>query len=142
MGVDYTAYSLIGVRINNPEIKTTVRGCTHPEVKNGKYCPECASPMWVTTECRHPLLETIDEKEIETTEPYFRVNENQMVIRSCSEDEVYVGFYCKSVNAHEAFKTPLINEQTVIDLRHKLKTALGDLYDDREFGFWTILDAG
>ena len=80
MGVDYTAYSLIGVRINNPKIKTTVRGCTHPEVKNGKYCPECASPMWVTTECRHPLLETIDEKEIENAEPYFRVSENQMVI--------------------------------------------------------------
>ena len=47
MGVDYTAYSAIGVMVPREALwrKVRVRCCTHPP-GDGKFCSACGKPVW------------------------------------------------------------------------------------------------
>jgi hypothetical protein len=136
MGVDYYAKSIIGVRIPNPTVKKQVRGCEHPESK-AKFCPECGKPMYFQEEGYHPIIEALDEYDSK------KVTKLKLVW-STDQEEAYVGFFkggsdsSRSGGANEAAKVDLpdINIQ---ELKDALQKELKELYNEKNFGLWTIL---
>jgi len=135
MGVDYYANSIIGVRIPNTRVKTKVRGCNHPE-SNAKFCPECGKPMHVEDDALHPIIEKLDD---------YHSKEKIRLVWSTDHDEAYVGFFkggsesSRSGGARDAAKVELPDNINIQELKNALKEELKELYNEKNFGLWTIL---
>lgn len=134
MGVDYYAQSIIGVRISNPRVTTTVRGCNHPEGK-AKFCPECGKPMHTQEKGLHPIVEKLDD---------CYSKEKITLLWSTDQDEAYVGFFkgrsesSRSGGARDAAKVEL-PDLNIQELKDALQKELKELYNEKEFGLWTVL---
>lgn len=134
MGVDYYATSLVGVKIKNHNVNKQIRGCSHPE-QNSRFCSECGSPMWRSSSELNPKIEELRET--------YNHSSGLSVAYSTDQEYYFVGVYLTSSDnsrRREQFgKTelpPIINTQ---EIKVKLMAYLGDMYDENEFGLWTIL---
>jgi hypothetical protein len=136
MGIDYSACSIIGVMIPNPYVKVQERGCHHAE-KKAKFCPECGKPMYEEQKRQHPIIEVLDDYRSEKTTKL-------KLIWSTDQGEAYVGFFkgesdgSRSGGARAGLKVDLpdINIQ---ELKSALRKELKELYNENNFGLWTVL---
>lgn len=134
MGADWSSNSIIGVRIRNPRVQTKTRGCRHPE-STARFCAECGEPMWETSTELSPKL---DDLENSTKHP-----SGLQVCYSTDQREYFVGMYMTDggSNRHSdgVNKTELPPVINTAEIKAKLMEYLGDLYNEREFGLWTVL---
>lgn len=139
MGVDYNAQSIIGVMIPNPYVKVQERGCCHAE-KKAKFCPECGGPMYKEQKRQHPIIEALDDYGS-------KKHTTLKLIWGTDQEEAYVGFFkgesdsSRSGGARAGFKVDLpdINIQVLKDV---LQKELKELYNEKNFGLWTVLHCG
>ncbi len=124
MGLEYEACAVIGVKIVlKSDIQTiTVRGCSHPEVKGAKFCPECGRPMWQSTQ------EKILDPYTDLYEPLCRVFQGSLyhVYWNSEENEMLIGFGASTSYASKSLVIPLMD-----DIYQTLQDALQPL------GYWT-----
>ena len=54
MGLDISAYQIVGVVLEESDIRTVTaeqkRGCSHPVGTMDSFCPKCGKPAWIDTE--------------------------------------------------------------------------------------------
>lgn len=137
MGVDYYAKSIIGVKIAEPKVAQKVRGCNHAEGK-GKYCAECGKPMFFQETCLHPILETL--KNNGGTPLFTKLG----LVWGTDQEEAYVGFFknssssSRSGDGRDAGKVD-INDIDIPAIKKALQEVLGELYNEKNFGLWTVL---
>lgn len=135
MGVDYYAQSIIGVKIANPRVKTIYRGCKHTAGK-GKFCAECGQPTFVESTELHPVIEKLENGSEKMTK--------LGLIWGTDQEEAYVGFFkcetdssrCGGARDSGKVALPDINIQ---ELKKALQEELKELYNENNFGLWTIL---
>lgn len=134
MGVDWSGNAIIGVRIRNPRVQTKNRGCRHPE-QPARFCNECGKPMWETSTELSPKLDALEDDRNNKT--------GLQVCYSTDNEEYFVGQYMASSGSNRSgecigFKElpPVLNTQ---EIKVKLMEYLGDLYNEKEFGLWTVL---
>lgn len=133
MGADWSSNSIIGVRIRNPRVQTKSRGCRHTE-SAARFCAECGKPMWEVSTELSPKLDALESCDNKT---------GLQVCYSTDNEEYFVGMYLAATSSNRSgdytAKTdlpPLIN---TAEVKAKLMEYLGDLYNEREFGLWTVL---
>ena len=140
MGVDYYAKTILGVRIKNPICQIDTRGCTHKDPGIGiqaRFCPECGKPMWEKSKGLHPALKDIDE--------VYENTDKLGMIHSTDGEEYFVGFFfrnTRSSRCSEGHLSKIEITKNFLDIgktKNKLKEVLKDLYDEGEFGLWTVL---
>ena len=138
MGVDYSSQAFIGVEIPNPNIIERIRLCDHPEQK-AKFCPECGRPMWKDEERLHPILDKMQD-DYDGKGPLTYISSGMF-------EGVYVGYKFADSGSNRsggrcASKIELSDDLSIPEIKKKMKKVLGDLYNERNFGLWSVLDAG
>jgi hypothetical protein len=138
MGVDYYAKTILGVRVKNPICEVHTRGCTHLDSGiNARFCPECGKPMWEKSKGLNPVLQDIDE--------VYENTDKLGIIHSTDGEEYFVGFFFRNTKSSRSSGSHISKieiTKSFLDMdatRKKLKEVLKDLYDEREFGLWTVL---
>lgn len=138
MGVDYYAKTILGVKIKNPICEVRTRGCTHLDSgTQAKFCPECGKPMWEKSKGLNPVLQDINE--------VYEHTDSLGMMQSTDGEEYFVGFFFRKTRSSrnsEGHLSKIEITKKFLDMdatRKKLKEVLKDLYDEREFGLWTIL---
>ena len=128
MSVDYTAYTIIGVKVPKSRLyeKKNVRNCSHPQ-SDSKFCPECGKPMWQETEKPIRNFDAEDEK----------YNGLDVIYEDYESPERYIG-YALSRGSYSDCSCLSIEELETVIKDAKLK--LGPLYDEKLFGVWTALN--
>jgi hypothetical protein len=134
MGYDPSAYALIGVRINDYELKEErdVRGCQHAIEMGAKFCSTCGKQAFVKEEY---LIEGFDEcKETLDGFKIVRVREHAYVCYLCSDANNY---------SNDKSRIPL-NVNDIKNAKEKLKSVLEPrgLWKESEFGLWAVLGEG
>ena len=129
MSTDYTAYTIIGIKIPEEELHTTVkkRGCKHPET-NTKCCPECGAQMWITTKEDIPEYESGSEKFM-----------NLKAIKGTDDTDLYVGEIFETGNSNGGNDEAFNKIPETETLKNKIKTKLGKYWNEKRFGIYTIL---
>lgn len=128
MGVSYWANAIIGVKIDKPYVfkEDKTHYCCH-NTGNNKYCPECGVKALDKIKSVNPIIDALDRG-------YHQI---------CMKEEVYVGLFLSSIgNCHKGNLTILNDDLNIPSLKLKLKEDLKELYNERNFGLWNILDAG
>ena len=137
MRADWSSNAIIGVRIKNPRVQSKRRGCRHPE-QNTQFCSECGHPMWETsTEISPKLGELLGDSEHPS---------GLKVCYSTDNEEFFVGMYVAYSGSNRSSDgigwtelPPVINTR---EIKVKLMDYLGDLYNEKEFGLWTVMSSG
>lgn len=133
MGVDYTAYAVIGVPVNKDFFDTSenIRGCGSirqqncPDTVTTKFCPECGKVPTQTVETG-----TIDDFDFPVGIDYAQ--------RDYQDDIVYVGFVMR--NGYDSMKMYQIPQHTQIaKLKETLTELLGTKFNNEQFGIHLIL---
>jgi len=140
MGVDYTAYAVLGVKFSYEEFMKPfkrieeTRCCKHSEQK-AKFCPECGKPMWKERDMSPDLYEIEEEFEKYGLE----------IVTDTDSYNVYVGMSTKKEaesyrDKGEAFK---VVDDTDVLLRHLearlFKKGLWSEEIASRFGLWAVM---
>ena len=140
MGVDYYAYSLLGIKVAHAKLfkEDTVRGCSHDiNIQDGtKFCPECGMEIWETISV--PLDEAARENGEYDNECF-----GFDLITDYSGDIAYIGNITGNTDAYSpAIITRFYSDKLYVDqIEDRLKSSLDPfgLWDANEFGLWTIM---
>lgn len=134
MGMDCYSQAIIGVKIDNPFVTSKARNCKHPEV-NSRFCPECGQPMWKNIKEAHPVIQLFERRNYPP---------NKYEIIWAEEGQIaFIGIYrarTASNRGNSYFSRREIKDINVEALKKELKEFLGDLYNENEFGLWSVLD--
>ncbi len=140
MGADYSAYAVIGVRLNPDDFITesekTVAGCGHKH--DSKFCPDCGAPKSRKT------TKTVDLLEEEVWCDDDKWNGLDLVFGT-DHKEVYLGVVCQGSYSNagpiDSFMGLKADGSEVSAIREKLKNVLEplDLWYHGDFGLWSVL---
>ena len=128
MSVDWIATTFIGCKIDEPTVKSKRRLCRH-KIQDTLYCPDCGQKMWEEYEEIQPLIEKLENNECPTITVYNY------------EDNYYVGMFYSQADEGEAKLLRLSDGLTILELKNHLEKVLGELWNEKNFGLWTILNA-
>lgn len=127
MGVDYVAYTIIGIRIPRDRIitETKERGCSCAVPVTSTYCPDCGNLAYITT---YPPIDLYVP-----CETFAGFN----IVDDPDNDEIYVGEFYKvdEDNYEESLEFEAIER-----LKSSLKTKLTPhgFWDENEFKIWSV----
>ncbi len=135
MGVDWHSSAIIGVKLDKPMVLTKTRACRHTE-QASPFCSECGKPMWQSEREIHPKVYAIYEGGDSS---------GLQCCTSSDEAEYYIGMYMARTRSNRSgdydAKIELPPVLNVMEIKAKLMEVLGDLYKERDFGLWTVLEA-
>jgi hypothetical protein len=133
MSVDYSALTVVGVKINRADLseKHEVRGCAHEVPSDATYCPTCGKKIKNIVVAPLPIFEKGNGK----VGPFDAID-------SRTSDGLVVGVvlglsggYCGSFNYYDPTKLDI--QKTKAELKALLEPY--DLFKENSFGLWTVL---
>ncbi len=132
MGVDYTSYAVIGVKID-PEklyIEETKRGCNCEKTPTEKFCSDCGAKSFI--ESKEPIASYDEDENVLGYRILWGTNcEKAVIAISWSEDDDY------GQEDNSFAQIP----NNLEELKNKMKNALGPvgLWDEKNFGLWSVI---
>ena len=135
MGVSYTAYTVLGLRLENRELwrKATLHGCKHEH--GGKFCPTCGKPAEVVEEV--PVIEGWEDMKADGEIDGLRI------ATGTDGDPVYVGIVSRQSDyskPEEAF-IKFDDIQGIVAASQKVREVFEPhgLWKPERFGIHTVL---
>lgn len=130
MGVDYTAYTIIGSRVSRAALYRLEQRqvCEHVIPEQFAYCPECGQQRLVTV--KTPLYDERSET----------INGLQVILIAETEDAYIAQWYRKTDMYDEPARAFVPNQEHAMKSVQVALEPLG-LWDEQQFGLWTVLEA-
>ncbi len=136
MGADWSAKTVLGVKVPEQKLYTTVRvpGCAHPKGEKDACCPHCGAKAW--KELREPISGYDPDK---LTLGAFAVVKGTHSEHGATE--TFIAF--RSLEAEENKQVLLLrlDDELIAKAKSALRTDLEShgLWDESQFGIWCIL---
>lgn len=143
MSTHYSAYAVIGLRVNKEQLFTTeqqpICDCNK---KQSKFCSECGLEFaWKDVDIPIERLDVSGDQEFDLEYSFQGKNNTYKVQLERDWDGDIVAYYIVLVHAEctDFDRNSIRTKLPVILETQQMKEDMDDLWDDELFGIWTIL---
>jgi len=152
MGITVAVDTVIGVRLSKDKIYKTdkVKAFDHNYPDTMKFCPETGKKLWKMDSwvARFPGLERGDDRFASlklVNGPYtYKPNEEKSLGYDSDVETFYLGKSFETNGYQDDKRVSFISPEMIANIKDKVRANLEPLglWDEKEFGIWTVLYVG